>query len=62
MITFTEVDLYWRDAKKEEYIAALKILNSLTEKQKHAVELFASSRWEDGNVEGYRSCQRENEY
>lgn len=59
-IIFTELDLYWSDAKKKEYIEALEILNNLTEKQKSAVQLFGYSRWQDGNSEGYNSCMEEN--
>lgn len=57
--TFTIHDFYWRDFNSEDSRNAVVILNSMTEKQKWAVRVYASSRYEDGYSSGMDSVQSE---
>jgi hypothetical protein len=48
IIVFSPSDLHFREYKKDKCKKALEVLNSLTEEQKAAVELFGDSRYETG--------------
>lgn len=56
---FTIHDFYWRDFDKKDSANALVILNLMAEKQKWAVRVYASSRYEDGYNAGIDSVESE---
>lgn len=59
-MNFSTNDLYFNDSDKKEYVDAINVLNSLTEEQKKAARLYGSSRYSEGEFDGYRSGYNEN--
>jgi len=51
-IIFDLNDLFYKNFKKKKYIESIFILNTLTEKQKQAVELFGESKYSKGYDDG----------
>lgn len=45
-------DFHWRDTDKPSTIKAVEVLNTLTQEQLEAVELYAESRRDEGYDQG----------